>query len=97
MIVGRGDCPQSPADGSQNRLVFAHEDVRPLVALSDEPGTNRILQNVVVLLGFALIVTQSVIEEISLPLNSDLARRDSLEITNQFGKARIAWNGYEHV
>ena len=45
----------------------------------------------------ALIMPQPMIEKISMPTDLRDSRRDSLKITDQAGKLRIAGNANQHV
>jgi len=66
-----------------------NETVRPIGFVLNQTSANWILTNVSKLLGQAFIMTQAVIEKISLPLYAAELRSNSFVIANQLRK-RIA-------
>jgi len=71
--------------------------VWPLFAFRDQSCANRIRTNVCHFLIFTLIMPQPMIEKISLPIDLRHSCRDSLKITDEAGKLRIAGNANQHV
>ena len=63
-----------------------NETVRPIGFVLNETSANWILANVSKLLGQAFIMTQAMIEEISLPFYAAELRSNSFEVANQLRK-----------
>jgi len=59
------------------------EHIRPTGFLLDQPGANWILTDVCELFGEAFVVTQAMVEEISLPFYAAELCSNSLEVANQ--------------
>ena len=65
--------------------------------LRNQSRADWILTNVFKFFRQTLIMPQPMIEKISLPIDLRHSRRDSLKITDEAGKLRIAGNANQHV
>ena len=63
-----------------------NETIRPIGFVLNQTSANWILTDVSKFLGQTFIMTQAVIEEISLPFYAAEFRSNSFEVANQLGK-----------
>jgi len=71
------DCPFS------TKRIPSNEDMRPLLGLSDKPGTQRVPQYVICLFMGRFLAPEPMVEKIPLPCESARAASPSLEICNR--------------
>lgn len=72
-------------------------NVRPILSVFDQPGPQRVFENVSPLLRKTLIAPQPVIEIISLPANTFLRRHPALPVGNGFCHSTLPREAHEDV